>query len=203
MGRDRSFQAIMPLKGKIMNVERVLQQPDKILAHEEIRALVAALGAGEGDDFNIEKIRYRRVIIMTDADVDGSHIRTLILTFFFRRMLPLIETGCLYIAQPPLYRIQQGRKLQYAFTDEEKEVVMADLDQKRTIHLQRYKGLGEMNPDQLWDTTMNPDTRLMLQVSMEDAVEAEDVFTTLMGEPVAPRRNFIAAHAKTVKNLDI
>ena len=203
MGRDRSFQAILPLKGKIMNVERVLQQPEKILAHEEIRALVAAVGAGEGDDFSIDKIRYRKVIIMTDADVDGSHIRTLILTFFFRRMLPLIETGCLYIAQPPLYRIQQGRKIQYAFTEEEKDGVMATLDQKRTIHLQRYKGLGEMNPDQLWDTTMNPETRQMLQVDMEDAIEVDDVFTTLMGEQVAPRRNFIAAHAKSVQNLDI
>ena len=203
MGRDRSFQAIMPLKGKILNVERVLQQPEKILAHEEIRALVAAVGAGEGEDFNIEKVRYRKVIIMTDADVDGSHIRTLILTFFFRRMLSLIETGCLYIAQPPLYRIQQGRKIHYAFTDDEKDNVLNTLDQKRTIHLQRYKGLGEMNPDQLWDTTMNPETRQMLQVNMEDAMVAADVFTTLMGESVAPRRNFIAAYAKTVKNLDI
>ena len=203
MGRDRSFQAILPLKGKIMNVERVLQQPEKILAHEEIRALVAAVGAGEGADFNLEKVRYRKVIIMTDADVDGSHIRTLILTFFFRRMLPLIESGCLYIAQPPLYRVQQGRKIQYAFTEEEKDAHMGKLDQNRTIHLQRYKGLGEMNPDQLWETTMNPDTRQMLQVSLEDALEVDTVFTTLMGEQVAPRRNFIAAHAKTVQNLDV
>ena len=203
MGRDRSFQAILPLKGKIMNVERVLQQPDKILGHEEIRSLIAAIGAGEGTDFNLDKVRYRKVIIMTDADVDGSHIRTLILTFFFRRMLPLIESGCLYIAQPPLYRLQQGRKVQYAFTDEQKDDVLNTLDQKRTIHLQRYKGLGEMNPDQLWDTTMNPETRLMLQVDMQDAVEVDDVFTTLMGEKVEPRRNFIAAHARSVKNLDV
>ena len=203
MGRDRSFQAILPLKGKILNVERVLQSPDKILAHEEIRALVAAVGAGEGSEFNIDKVRYNRVIIMTDADVDGSHIRTLILTFFFRRMLSLIEHGYLYIAQPPLYRIQTGRRVQYAFTDEEKDNILAKLGENRTPKLQRYKGLGEMNPDQLWDTTMNPDTRQMLRVNIEQVNEVEDTFVTLMGDRVDPRRNFIAAHAKSVQNLDV
>ena len=203
MGRDRSFQAILPLKGKILNVERVLQQPDRILGHEEIRALVAAVGAGEGDEFDIDKIRYRKIIIMTDADVDGSHIRTLILTFFFRRMFPLIENGCLYIAQPPLYRIQSGRKVQYAYTDAEKDVMLEQLNGARNTHLQRYKGLGEMNPDQLWETTMNPETRQMLQVDIEDVTEVHDVFSTLMGEVVAPRKNFIAAHARSVQNLDV
>ena len=203
MGRDRSFQAILPLKGKILNVERVLQQPDRILGHEEIRALVAAVGAGEGDEFDIDKIRYRKVIIMTDADVDGSHIRTLILTFFFRRMFPLIESGCLYIAQPPLYRIQNGRRVQYAYSDAEKDVMIEQLNGARNTHLQRYKGLGEMNPDQLWETTMNPETRQMLQVGIEDVTEVHDVFSTLMGEVVAPRKNFIAAHARSVQNLDV
>ncbi len=203
MGRDRRFQAILPLKGKILNVERVLQQPDRILSHEEIRALVAAVGAGEGDEFDIDKIRYRKVIIMTDADVDGSHIRTLILTFFFRRMFPLIESGCLYIAQPPLYRIQNGRRVQYAYSDAEKDVMLEQLNGARNTHLQRYKGLGEMNPDQLWETTMNPETRQMLQVDIEDANEVHDVFSTLMGEVVAPRKNFIAAHARSVQNLDV
>ena len=203
MGRDRAFQAILPLKGKILNVERVLQSPDKILAHEEIRTLVAALGAGEGSEFDLAKIRYHRVIIMTDADVDGSHIRTLILTFFFRRMLPLIEQGHLYIAQPPLYRIQSGRSVQYAYTDEEKDETLKKLGDSRNPKLQRYKGLGEMNPDQLWDTTMNPDTRQMLLVNIEQASEVENTFVTLMGDRVDPRRNFIAAHARSVQNLDI
>ena len=203
MGRDRRFQAILPLKGKILNVERVLQQPDRILGHEEIRALVAAVGAGEGDEFDIDKIRYKKIIIMTDADVDGSHIRTLILTFFFRRMQALIDTGCLYIAQPPLYRIQNGRKVQYAYSDAEKDGMIEQLNGARNTHLQRYKGLGEMNPDQLWETTMNPETRQMLQVDIEDAMEVHDVFSTLMGEVVAPRKNFIAAHARSVQNLDV
>ncbi|MCH7605582.1 MAG: DNA gyrase subunit B, partial [Chloroflexi bacterium] len=203
MGRDRHFQAILPLKGKILNVERVLQQPDRILAHEEIRALVAAIGAGEGDEFDISKIRYQKIIIMTDADVDGSHIRTLILTFFYRRMQAIIESGYLYIAQPPLYRIQTGKKVQYAYDDAEKDKVLGKLNGARNIHLQRYKGLGEMNPDQLWETTMDPDARQMLQVSIEDSVEVDDVFTTLMGEVVAPRKSFIAAHARSVQNLDV
>ncbi len=203
MGRDRHFQAILPLKGKILNVERVLQQPDKILGHEEIRAMVAALGAGEGEEFEPEKIRYHKIIIMTDADVDGSHIRTLILTFFYRRMLPLIEQGFLYIAQPPLYRIQTGRKVEYTYTEEEKDEYLANLNGSRNPQIQRYKGLGEMNPDQLWETTMNPETRQMLEVTIDNAVEVDDVFTTLMGEEVAPRRSFIQAHARSVQNLDV
>ena len=203
MGRDRRFQAILPLKGKILNVERVLQQPDRILGHEEIRALVAAVGAGEGDEFDPTKVRYQKIIIMTDADVDGSHIRTLILTFIFRRMQALIDYGYLYIAQPPLYRIQTGNKVQYAFGDEEKDDMLTNLNGARNTHLQRYKGLGEMNPDQLWETTMNPETRQMLQVEIEDSIEVDDVFSTLMGEVVAPRKNFISTHARSVQNLDV
>ena len=203
MGRDRHFQAILPLKGKILNVERVLQQPDKILGHEEIRAMVAALGAGEGEEFDPSKIRYHKIIIMTDADVDGSHIRTLILTFFYRRMLPLIEQGYLYIAQPPLYRIQTGRKIEYTYTEEEKDAYLASLNGSRNPQIQRYKGLGEMNPDQLWETTMDPDTRHMLGVTVDNALEVDDTFTTLMGEMVAPRKSFIQAHARSVQNLDV
>ncbi|HIM38047.1 MAG TPA: DNA topoisomerase (ATP-hydrolyzing) subunit B [Dehalococcoidia bacterium] len=203
MGRDRHFQAILPLKGKILNVERVLQQPDKILGHEEIRAMVAAVGAGEGEEFDPEKIRYHKVIIMTDADVDGSHIRTLVLTFFYRRMQGLIDAGHLYIAQPPLYRIQSGKNIQYAYNEAEKDAQLEQLNGQKNIHIQRYKGLGEMNPDQLWDTTMNPETRKMLVVNIENAVEVNDVFTTLMGEEVAPRKLFINSHARSVKNLDV
>jgi len=203
MGRDRHFQAILPLKGKILNVERVLQQPDKILGHEEIRAMVAALGAGEGEEFDPSKIRYHKIIIMTDADVDGSHIRTLILTFLYRRMLPLIEQGFLYIAQPPLYRIQTGRKIEYTYTEEEKDAYLAGLNGSRNPQIQRYKGLGEMNPDQLWETTMDPDTRHMLGVTVDNALEVDDTFTTLMGEMVAPRKSFIQAHARSVQNLDV
>ena len=203
MGRDRHFQAILPLKGKILNVERVLQQPDKILGHEEIRAMVAAVGAGEGEEFDPEKVRYHKVIIMTDADVDGSHIRTLVLTFFYRRMQGLIDAGYLYIAQPPLYRVQAGKNVQYAFSEEEKDAQLEKLNGQKNVHIQRYKGLGEMNPDQLWETTMNPETRLMLVVNIEDAVEVNDVFTTLMGEEVGPRKSFIHAHARTVQNLDV
>ena len=203
MGRDRQFQAILPLKGKILNVERVLQQPDKILGHDEIRSMIAAIGAGEGEEFDASKVRYHKVIIMTDADVDGSHIRTLILTFFYRRMLPLIENGFLYIAQPPLYKIQAGSDARYAYTESEKESVLEDFEGKRGLQTQRYKGLGEMNPDQLWETTMDPDTRQMLQVNIDDVLQSVEVFTTLMGEAVAPRKGFIQAPARTVKNLDI
>ncbi len=203
MGRDRQFQAILPLKGKILNVERVLQQPDKILGHDEIRSMIAAIGAGEGEEFDAAKVRYHKVIIMTDADVDGSHIRTLILTFFYRRMLPLIENGFLYIAQPPLYKIQAGSDARYAYTEMEKESVLENFEGKRGLQTQRYKGLGEMNPDQLWETTMDPDTRQMLQVNIDDVLASVEVFTTLMGEAVAPRKGFIQAHARTVKNLDI
>ena len=203
MGRDRHFQAILPLKGKILNVERVLQQPDKILGHEEIRAMVAAVGAGEGEEFDPEKIRYHKVIIMTDADVDGSHIRTLVLTFFYRRMQGLIDAGHLYIAQPPLYRIQSGKNIQYAYTEAEKDTQLEQFNGQKNVHIQRYKGLGEMNPDQLWETTMNPETRKMLLVNIDNVVEVNDVFTTLMGEDVAPRKSFINSHARSVKNLDV
>ena len=166
-------------------------------------AMVAALGAGEGDEFDPAKVRYHKIIIMTDADVDGSHIRTLILTFIYRRMLPLIEQGFLYIAQPPLYRIQNGRKVDYTYTEEEKDEYLENLNGSRNPQIQRYKGLGEMNPDQLWETTMNPDTRQMLEVTVDNAVEVDDVFTTLMGEVVAPRKSFIQAHARSVQNLDV
>ena len=203
MGRDRRFQAILPLKGKILNVERVLRQPDKILGHEEIRAVIAALGTGEGEEFNVSKLRYHKVIIMTDADVDGSHIRTLLLTFFYRRMPFLIDGGHLYIAQPPLYRVQSGKQIGYAFNDPEKDRLLESMEGKRGVQLQRYKGLGEMNPDQLWETTMNPEGRSMLLVTVEDALEADDMFTTLMGDEVAPRKSFIQAHARTVKELDV
>jgi len=203
MGRDRHFQAILPLKGKILNVERVLQQPDKILGHEEIRAMVAAVGAGEGEEFDPEKVRYHKIIIMTDADVDGSHIRTLVLTFFYRRMQGLIDAGQLYIAQPPLFRIQAGKNIQYAYSESEKDTQLEQLNGQKNVHIQRYKGLGEMNPDQLWETTMNPETRKMLLVNIDNAVEVNDVFTTLMGEEVGPRKSFIHAHARSVKNLDV
>ncbi len=203
MGRNPAFQAILPLKGKIMNVERVLQQPDKILGHEEIRNIIAALGAGEGEDFDPNKIRYHKIIIMTDADVDGSHIRTLILTFFFRRMPEMIRSGFLYIAQPPLYRVQSGRQADYAYSEDEKVDLLKQHEGRRGIQVQHYKGLGEMNPDQLWETTMDPETRQMLKVDINDAVLADETFQTLMGAEVAPRKNFIQAHARSVTNLDV
>ena len=203
MGRDRHFQAILPLKGKILNVERVLQQPDKILGHEEIRAMVAAIGAGEGEDFDPAKARYHKVIIMTDADVDGSHIRALILTFLYRRMPALIEQGYLYIAQPPLYRVQAGRKVDYAYSEEQKDELLSKNTSQRNPQVQRYKGLGEMNPDQLWETTMNPESRHMLEVKLEKTVQEENAFIELMGELVEPRKSFIQAHARNVKNLDV
>ena len=184
-------------------MERVLQKPDKILGHEEIRCMIAALGAGEGEEFDPAKIRYHKIIIMTDADVDGSHIRTLILTFFFRRMRALIDQGYLYIAQPPLYRLQSGKKIDYAYSEEEKDGLLIGPSGKRSAQIQRYKGLGEMNPDQLWETTMNPESRQMLRVNIEDETDAQDVFSTLMGETVAPRKNFIQSHARSVVNLDV
>ena len=201
MGRDRHFQAILPLKGKILNVERVLHQPDKILGHEEIRALITAVGAGEGSEFDQTKVRYHKVIIMTDADVDGSHIRTLLLTFFFRRMRQLIDTGFLYIAQPPLYQLRQGRSVAYAYTEEQKDHML--LKYSRPPMLQRYKGLGEMNPEQLWETTMNPENRRMLKVTSDDEPEADSIISTLMGDAVAPRRSFIQTYARSVNQLDI
>ncbi|MFC1999012.1 DNA topoisomerase (ATP-hydrolyzing) subunit B [Chloroflexota bacterium] len=200
-GRDRRFQAILPMRGKILNVEKA--RPDKILAHEEIRALVTALGCGIGDQIDMSKLRYWRVFIMTDADVDGAHIRTLLLTFFFRFMEPLIADGHLYVAQPPLYRIKKGKAQHWVYSDGEKDAIIKKMGESRGVDIQRYKGLGEMNPDQLWDTTMNPETRTILQVEVEDAVKADEIFTTLMGDEVPPRKAFILSHAQTVRNLDV
>ena len=201
MGRDRNNQAVLPLRGKILNVEKARE--DKMLAHEEIRALTIAIGAGLGEDFNLEKLRYHRIIIMTDADVDGQHIRTLLLTFFFRNMHPLITNGNLYIAQPPLYRVASGRKQQWAYSDADRDRIIAELNGKGNVGIQRYKGLGEMNADQLWETTMDPELRTLLQVSQGNAVEADRIFSLLMGDVVEPRRNFIQTHAREVQNLDI
>ena len=236
MGRDRKYQAILPLKGKILNVEKVLYPQgrqkvvmesvatengegskmayqaektrlEKLLSHEEIRILITALGAGFGEDFDEKKLRYHRVIIMTDADVDGSHIRTLLLNFFFHNMPQLIDRGYLYIAQPPLFRIGQGRNVKYVYSDDEMEVEMQRLEGKRGVSLQRYKGLGEMNPDQLWDTTLDPEKRTLLRVEMDEGEEGiEQVsmeFDRLMGAEVAPRKQFIMEYAKTVRNLDV
>jgi DNA gyrase subunit B len=201
-GRDRRFQAILPLKGKILNVEKA--RFDKILSNEEIKTIVTALGTGIGDDdFDVEKLRYGKVIIMTDADVDGSHIRTLLLTFFYRYMKELFDYGKIYIAQPPLYRIKNKKDINYAFDEEEKEQLIKRFNGAANIDLQRYKGLGEMNPDQLWSTTMDPEKRTILQVSLENAAEADHIFSTLMGDDVEPRRAFIEKNAKYVKNLDI
>ncbi len=200
-GRDRHFQAILPLRGKILNTERA--RLDKILGNKEVKALISALGTGIGDGFDIEGLRYGRVIIMTDADVDGSHIRTLLLTFFFRYMQPLIDEGHLYVAQPPLYLITYKRKSHYVYTEEEKEEFMRSIPQGEKIGLQRYKGLGEMNPTQLWETTMDPEHRTLLLVTIEDATEADRTFDMLMGAAVPPRRRFIQTHARDVRNLDI
>jgi DNA gyrase subunit B len=201
-GRDRRFQAILPLRGKILNTERA--RLDKILGNNEVKALITALGTGVGADFNIEGLRYGRVIIMTDADVDGSHIRTLLLTFFFRYMTELIEHGHLFIAQPPLYQIKHKKDVVYVYSDEEKDAYIKKLNGDTTsVNLQRYKGLGEMNPQQLWDTTMNPEVRTILQVTVEDAAAADKTFDMLMGSAVPPRKKFIQTHAKQVRNLDV
>ncbi|MGL5053340.1 MAG: DNA topoisomerase (ATP-hydrolyzing) subunit B [Cetobacterium sp.] len=201
-GRNRSFQAILPLRGKIINVEK--SGLHRALENAEIRALVTAFGTSIGDNFNIEKLRYGKIIIMTDADVDGAHIRTLILTFFYRYMVDLIHNGNIYIAQPPLYKITQGRSMSYAYSDRQLKEVLANFEgEERKYSLQRYKGLGEMNPDQLWETTMDPDTRTLLRVSIDDAREADILFDKLMGDKVEPRREFIEEHAEYVKNLDI
>jgi DNA gyrase subunit B len=201
--RDRRFQAILPLRGKILNVERA--RMDRMLGSEEIRAMITALGVGIGEHLDIGKLRYNRCIIMTDADVDGSHIRTLLLTFFFRNMPQLITDGHLFIAQPPLYRIQSGREVQYAFSDQERDALVAELGKKRKgeVGIQRYKGLGEMNPEQLWETTMNPASRTILRADLQDAVVADEVFDMLMGDQVPPRKKFIQTHAKSVRNLDV
>ncbi len=232
-GRDRSFQAILPLRGKILNVERA--RLDKMLANNEIKSLVIAMGTNIDEQFDLSRLRYHRIIIMTDADVDGAHIRTLLLTLFYRHFTPLITNGHLYIAQPPLYQIKKGNTVKYAFNEEEKAAIIKELggDVKEAdeieegeeleieteegaaeskeakskapakINIQRYKGLGEMNPSQLWETTMDPKKRIMKQVSFEDAVRADEVFDTLMGGNVAPRKNFIQTHARKVENLDI
>lgn len=201
--RDRFFQAILPLRGKILNVEKA--NLNKVLSSREIQAMVQALGAGIGEDFELSALRYGRIIIMTDADVDGAHIRTLILTFFFRNMKELIEAGHVFIAQPPLYRVSYKEKSKkrnvYAYSDRELNQILEKIGDKSEI--QRYKGLGEMNPAQLWETTMNPETRTLLQVAMEDAVRADEIFSTLMGEKVEPRREFIQRHATEVRFLDI
>ncbi len=202
-GRDRQFQAILPLRGKILNVERA--RIDRILGNEEIRAMITAIGTGVKEDFKLEDARYHKVIIMTDADVDGAHIRTLLLTFFFRQMAELIEAGFIYIAQPPLYRVARGKEEFYAYSEAERDEFtkrLAGPEGKGNVLIQRYKGLGEMNPDQLWKTTMNPETRTVLRVTMEDAVEASKLFEELMGDEVEPRRQFIEKNAKYVSNLD-
>ncbi len=204
-GRDRAFQAILPLKGKILNVERA--RIDRILSNEEIRAMITAIGAGIREEFNLESARYHKVVIMTDADVDGAHIRTLLLTFFFRQMRELIEAGYVYIAQPPLYRVHKGKSDFYAYSDQERDMYLKRLGGKngegKGITIQRYKGLGEMNPDQLWKTTMDPEARTILQVQIEDAAIADKLFDRLMGDEVEPRRQFIEKNARYVKNLDV
>ncbi len=199
-GRDRSFQAILPLRGKILNVEK--SRLAKILKNNEILALITALGTSISEDFDLDNARYHKLIIMTDADVDGAHIRTLLLTFFFRYMRPLIDAGYVYIAQPPLYKLKKGKAEHYLYTDRELNAKIEEIGEKGTA-VQRYKGLGEMNPGQLWETTMDPDTRILLQVTLEDAIHADDIFRILMGDDVEPRRNFIEAHAKEVVDLDI
>ena len=199
-GRNRGFQAILPLRGKILNVEKA--RLNKVFENEEITTMIAAIGTGIGDEFDINKARYHKIIIMTDADVDGAHIRTLILTFFYRHLVPLIEAGYIYIAQPPLFKVSKNKKTYYAYSDEELEKLFNDVG-RDNASVQRYKGLGEMNPSQLWETTMDPGSRTLLQVNLEDAVEADKIFTILMGDQVEPRRQFIQDHAKEVANLDI
>ena len=200
-GRDRKFQAILPLWGKMLNVEK--SRADKIYNNDKLQPVILAVGAGIGADFDITKIRYGKVIIMADADVDGAHIRTLLLTFFFRYMRPLIENGNVYLAQPPLYKLsKKGIKDIYCYTDDELNKKLEEIG-REGIGIQRYKGLGEMNPEQLWDTTMNPETRILVKVKMEDAMKADEIFTILMGDEILPRREFIEKNAKYVKNLDI
>jgi DNA gyrase subunit B len=199
-GRDRHFQAILPLRGKILNVEKA--RIDKALDNQEIRTIIQALGAGIGDDFDVSKLRYNRVFLMTDADVDGAHIRTLLLTLFYRFMPDLIEKGHLYIAQPPLYRVQAGKEVHYCYTEKELKALRVQL-KNRKLSMQRYKGLGEMNPSQLWETTMDPATRTCKRVEVEDAVAADEYFSILMGDKVEPRREFIENHAREVRNLDV
>ena len=198
-GRDRRFQAILPLWGKMLNVEKV--RIDKVIGNEKLLPVITALGAGVGEDFDVQKLRYGKIIIMADADVDGSHIRTLLLTFFFRYMRPVIEEGHVFLAQPPLYKVFKGKNVRYAYTDEQLKVALSEIGNDANV--QRYKGLGEMNPEQLWETTMDPATRTVLKVTLEDAIEADKIFSVLMGEEVEPRREFIEANAKYVSNLDV
>jgi DNA gyrase subunit B len=200
-GRDRHFQAILPLRGKILNVEKA--RMDKVLDNNEVRTIIQALGTGIGEDFDISKLRYHRIFLMTDADVDGSHIRTLLLTLFYRFMPELIERGHLYIAQPPLYRVQIGKEIHYCFSDKELNNLRQKVGDGKKLNIQRYKGLGEMNPSQLWETTMDPATRVCKRIEIEDAVAADEYFSILMGDKVEPRREFIEAHAREVRNLDI
>ncbi|MBF8376653.1 DNA topoisomerase (ATP-hydrolyzing) subunit B [Alicyclobacillus mali] len=200
MGRDPQTQAILPLRGKIINVEKA--RLDKVLANEEIRAIITACGTGIGDDFDISKARYHKIVIMTDADHDGSHIRILLLTLFYRFMRPLIDAGYIYIAQPPLYKIEKGKVVRYAYSDAQLEQILQEMG-REGVRLQRYKGLGEMNADQLWETTMDPESRTLLRVTMEDAMDADMIFSILMGDKVEPRRDFIAEHARFVRNLDV
>lgn len=199
--RNRRFQAILPLRGKILNVERV--RLDKMLASVEVKALIVALGAAIADDFNLDKLRYHRIIIMCDADSDGNHIKTLLMTLFFRHFKPIIDSGYLYVAQPPLYKIQTGKEIHYCYSEDEKEKYISSLKDKARLNIQRYKGLGEMNPEQLWETTMDPERRILLQVGIDDAKQADDTFDMLMGKDVLPRKRFIQSSAKSVKNLDI
>ena len=199
-GRDRYTQAILPLRGKILNVEK--SRLDRILSSDEIKNMITAYGCGVGNDFDLEKARYHKIVIMTDADVDGAHIRTLLLTFFFRYMRPLIDNGYVYIAQPPLYKVKKQKKEYYVYSDKQLEALLGEIG-KNGIELQRYKGLREMNPEQLWETTMNPETRTLLQVTIDDATEADRIFSMLMGDKVGPRKEFIEENAEFVKNLDI
>jgi DNA gyrase subunit B len=198
--RDRGFQAILPLRGKIINVEKA--RINKILSNIEIQSMITAIGTGLAEEFDLANARYHKIIIMTDADVDGAHIRTLILTFLYRNMVDLVEAGYIYIAQPPLYKVSHKRRDYYAYSDPELAQVLARVGRTGAT-IQRFKGLGEMNPDQLWDTTMNPNTRTLLQVTIDDAAIADEVFTTLMGDKVEPRRMFIEDNAKYVRNLDV
>jgi DNA gyrase subunit B len=201
-GRDRRYQAILPLRGKILNVEK--SGLNKILSNTEIRTLISAIGCGIGeDDFDVSKVRYKKIVIMTDADVDGAHIRTLLLTFFFRFMKDLIDAGNIYIAQPPLYRVRHNKKESYFYGDDELQKFLKKSDSSKAPDIQRYKGLGEMNPQQLWQTTMDPEKRMLKKVTMEDAAEADRLFSILMGGEVEPRRQFIEENAKYVENLDV
>jgi DNA gyrase subunit B len=199
-GRDREFQAVLPLRGKILNTERA--RLNRILRNNEVRALISALGTGIGAQFDVGGLRYGRIILLTDADIDGAHIRTLLLTFFFRYMQPLIETGHLYIAQPPLYRVASRKEEHYAYSERERLEILQGMG-GQNVSIQMYKGLGEMNPEQLWETTLNPEHRTLLQVSIDDAAAADRTFDMLMGASVPPRRRFIQTHAKEVRNLDV